>query len=77
VALSRTTNPYRVVENLTVFDFELREDKNGGHPGAGKAQHPDRQSVWIGFSLECFLIIRGRHRRRKTRTKSVDNGARL
>ena len=27
MALSRTTNPYRVVENLTVFDFELREDK--------------------------------------------------
>jgi 2,5-diketo-D-gluconate reductase B len=27
VALSRTTNPDRVIENLTVFDFELREDE--------------------------------------------------
>jgi 2,5-diketo-D-gluconate reductase B len=27
VALSRTTNPDRIVENLTVFDFELREDE--------------------------------------------------
>lgn len=27
VALSRTTNPDRVVENLTVFDFELDEDE--------------------------------------------------
>ena len=27
VALSRTTNPDRVVENLTVFDFELGEDE--------------------------------------------------
>lgn len=27
VALSRTTNPDRVVENLTVFDFELRDDE--------------------------------------------------
>lgn len=27
VALSRTTNPDRVVENLTIFDFELGEDE--------------------------------------------------
>jgi 2,5-diketo-D-gluconate reductase B len=27
VALSRTTNPDRVIENLTVFDFELHEDE--------------------------------------------------
>jgi 2,5-diketo-D-gluconate reductase B len=27
VALSRTTNPERIVENLAVFDFELREDE--------------------------------------------------
>lgn len=27
VALARTTNPDRVVENLTVFDFELRDDE--------------------------------------------------
>jgi 2,5-diketo-D-gluconate reductase B len=27
VALSRTTNPDRIVENLTVFDFELDEDE--------------------------------------------------
>jgi 2,5-diketo-D-gluconate reductase B len=27
VALSRTTNPDRIAENLTVFDFELREDE--------------------------------------------------
>jgi 2,5-diketo-D-gluconate reductase B len=29
VALSRTTNPDRIVENLAVFDFELREDEMG------------------------------------------------
>ena len=27
MALSRTINPCRVVENLTVFDFELCDDK--------------------------------------------------
>lgn len=50
VALSRTTNPDHVIENPTVFDFELRR-RNGRHPDAGKAQQPDRLSGWFGSGL--------------------------
>jgi 2,5-diketo-D-gluconate reductase B len=57
VALSRTTNLDRIVENLTVFDFELGEDEMAA-PGPGKAQQPDRQSRWTGPSVGRFLIDR-------------------
>lgn len=58
VALSRTANPGRIAENLTVFDFELGEDEMGAISDIDKDQQPDRQPGRTGSRVGCFLIGR-------------------
>ena len=53
VALSRTSNPDRIVENLTVFDFELREDEMTAiqtlaRPNSRIVNPPGLAPVWDG-----------------------------